>query len=247
LDTTARSPNGFLSSLSADDFELIRPHLRTVDLVQDFVLVSAGDVIKRAYMPHRGLISLVVDLARGEHVQIAMIGRQSIFGVLSAFGDPTALNSAVVMVPGPASTIDVERLRAAADQSPTFRSILIRQALAVYAQVQQTAGCNASHTVESRLARCLLQTHDLSGGCKLVLTQEAMAQMIGARRNSVSLVASTLQQANYIHYSRGHIDILDIEGLKKTACECYASVKAQYERLLRPRCTADDSPRSRAG
>jgi CRP-like cAMP-binding protein len=246
LDSTPRSPNGFLSSLSADDFELIRPHLRTVDLVQDFVLVSVGDTLKRAYMPHRGVISLVVDLARGEHVQIAMIGRQSIFGVFSALGDPTALSSAVVMMPGPASTIDIERLRAAADHSATLRSILIRHGLAVYAQIQQTAGCNASHTVESRLARCLLQTHDLSGGCKLVLTQEAMAQMIGARRNSVSLVASTLQQANYIHYSRGHIDIIDIDGLRKTACECYASVKAQYERLLRTRCPAEDSPRSRA-
>jgi hypothetical protein len=101
--------------------------------------------------------------------------------------------------------------------------------------------------VESRLARCLLQTHDLSGGSKLLLTQEAMAQMIGARRNSVSLVASTLQQANFIHYSRGHIDITDIEGLRRTACECYASVKAQYDRLLLPRCTADARPRSRLG
>src|SRR5499427_7604501 len=156
---TPRSPNGFLSSLSADDFELIRPHLRTVDLVQDLVLVAVGDTLKRAYLPHRGVISLVVDLARGEHVQIAMIGRHSIFGVFSALGDPVALNSAVVLVPGPASTIDIERLRAAADQSATFRSILIRHGLAVYAQVQQTAGCNASHTVESRLARCLLQTH----------------------------------------------------------------------------------------
>jgi hypothetical protein len=124
---------------------------------------------------------------------------------------------------------------------------LIRHGLAVYAQIQQTAGCNASHTVESRLARCLLQTHDLSGGVKLLLTQEAMAQMIGARRNSVSLVASTLQQANYIHYSRGHIEILDLDGLRKTACECYASVKTQYERLLKPRCTAEEAPRSRTG
>ena len=233
--------------MSADDFELIRPHLRTVDLVQDFVLVAVGETLKRAYLPHRGVISLVVDMARGEHVQIAMIGRQSIFGVFSALGDPVALNSAVVMVPGPASTIDLERLRAAADQSATFRAAMIRHGLAVYAQVQQTAGCNASHTVESRLARCLLQTHDLSGGGKLVLTQETMAQMIGARRNSVSLVASTLQQANFIHYSRGHIEITDIEGLRKTACECYASVKSQYERLLKPRCTPEDSPRSRAG
>lgn len=247
LDITPRSPNGFLSSLSADDFELIRPHLRTVDLVQNFVLVSAGETLRRAYLPHRGLISLVVDMARGEHVQIAMIGRQSIFGVFSALGDATALNSAVVLVPGPASTIDLERLRTAADQSATLRATMLRHGLAIYAQIQQTAGCNASHPVESRLARCLLQTHDLSGGCKLVLTQEAMAQMIGARRNSVSLVASTLQQANVIHYSRGHIEITDIEGLRRTACECYASVRSQYQRLLKPRCTAEDTPRSRTG
>jgi CRP-like cAMP-binding protein len=233
LDTSPRSPNGFLSSLSADDFELIRPHLRTVDLVQDFVLVAVGETLKRAYLPHRGVISLVVDMARGEHVQIAMIGRQSIFGVFCALGDPIALNSAVVLVPGPASTIDLDKLRAAAEQSATFRAAMIRHGLAIYAQVQQTAGCNASHTVESRLARCLLQTHDLSGGCKLVLTQESMAQMIGARRNSVSLVASTLQQANFIHYSRGHIEITNMDGLSKTACECYATVKSHYERLLR--------------
>jgi CRP-like cAMP-binding protein len=247
LDTNPRSPNGFLSSLSADDFELIRPHLKTVDLAQDFVIVSVGETLKRAYMPHRGVISLVVDLARGEHVQIAMIGRQSIFGVFSALADAVALNSAVVLVPGPAATVELDRLRAAAEQSTTFRAAMLRHGLAIYAQIQQTAGCNASHTVEARLARCLLQTHDLSGGVKLLLTQEAMAQMIGARRNSVSLVASTLQQAGYIHYSRGHIEITDIDGLGRTACECYASVKAQYERLLRPRCTAAEAPRRGVG
>jgi CRP-like cAMP-binding protein len=235
LDPAPRSPNGFLSALSADDFELVRPHLRTGDLVQDFVLVEVGETLKRAYLPHKGVISLVVKLAKGEHVQIAMIGRDSVFGSFSALGDPTALNSAVVLVPGAASTLDVDRLRAAADQSATFRAALVRHGLAVYAQIQQTAGCNAAHTVESRLARCLLQTHDLSGDSKLVMTQESIAQMIGARRNSVSLVANTLQQANFIHYSRGHIEITNIEGLSKTSCECYATVKAQYDRLLRPR------------
>jgi CRP-like cAMP-binding protein len=245
LDSTFRSPNGFLSSLSADDFELIRPHLRGVDLVQDAVLVATGEPLKRAYLPHRGVISLVVDMARGEHVQIAMVGHRSIFGAFSALGDAVALNSAVVLVPGPASAIDLDRLRAAADQSATLRSTVLRHGLAVYAQIQQTAGCNAAHTVESRLARCLLQTHDLSGGCKLVLTQETMAQMIGARRNSVSLVASMLQQANFIHYSRGHIEITNIEGLRKTACECYTSVKTQYDRLLGPYGEAEVVPHSR--
>ena len=236
MDSASLSPNGFLSALAADDFELIRPHLRTVDLATEFMLVEVGETLKRAYLPHRGVISLVVKLAKGENVQVAMIGRDSVFGSFSALGDPTALNSAVVLVPGVASTLDVDRLRAAADQSPTFRAALVRHGLAVYAQVQQTAGCNASHTVESRLARCLLQTHDLSGGDKLVLTQESMAQMIGARRNSVSLVANTLQHANFIHYSRGRIEIINLDGLSKTSCECYATVKAQYNRLLRPHC-----------
>ena len=84
------------------------------------MLVDVGDTLKRAYLPHRGVISLVVNLARGEHVQVAMIGRDSIFGVFSALGDPVALNSAVVLVPGPASTIDLDRLRAAADKSATL-------------------------------------------------------------------------------------------------------------------------------
>ena len=236
MASVARSPNGFLSALTAGDFELIRPHLRTVDLTHELVLVEAGETLKRAYLPHSGVISLVVKLAKGEHVQVAMVGRDSIFGVFSALGDPTALNSAVVLVPGIASTLDIDRLRAAADQSATFRAMLTRHGLAVYAQIQQTAGCNISHTVESRLGRCLLQTHDLSGSDKLVLTQDSMAQMIGARRNSVSLVANTLQQANFIHYSRGHIEITDPDGLRRTACECYATVKAQYDRLLGPRC-----------
>ena len=134
--------------------------------------------------------------------------------------------NSVVLVPGVASTIDLERLRMAADQSATLRAALVRHGLAVYTQIQQTAGCNASHPVESRLARCLLQTHDLACGCKHVLIQESMAQMIGARRNSVSLVASTLQQANFIHYSRGHIEIVNREGLTKTACECYNELGA---------------------
>ena len=235
MDSAPRSPNGFLSSLAADDFELVRPHLRTADLTQDLVLVEVDETLKRAYLPHRGVISLVVKLARGEHVQIAMIGRDSIFGSLSALGDSTALNSAVVLVPGVASTLELDRLRAAADQSATLRSTLMRHGLAIYAQIQQTAGCNAAHTVESRLARCLLHMRDLSGSDKLVMTQESMAQMIGARRNSVSLVANTLQQAKFIHYSRGHIEIVNLDGLIKTSCECYATVKAQYTRLLQPR------------
>jgi CRP-like cAMP-binding protein len=234
LETMVRPSNGFLSALSADDYDLVRPHLRTADLPHEAVLVVSGETLKRAYFPHRGVISLVVELAKGEHVQVAMIGRDSLLGAMSAMGDASALNSAVVLVAGTASVMDLDRLRAAADQSASLRTLLTRHGLAVYAQVQQTAGCNAAHPVESRLSRCLLQIRDLSGDVRLLLTQEQLAQMIGARRNSVSLVANTLQQANFIHYSRGHIQINNLDGLRQTACECYATVKAQYDRLLGP-------------
>jgi CRP-like cAMP-binding protein len=236
MDSVPRSSNGFLSALPAEDFELVRPHLHTVDLAVGQVLVEVDEPLKRAYLPHSGVISLVVKLARGEQVQVAMVGRDSVFGSLSALGDSIALTNAVVLVRGAASTLELDHLKAAADQSPTFRAALLRHGLAIHAQIQQTAGCNASHTVESRLARCLLEAHDLSGCDKLMLTQESIAQMIGARRNSVSLVAHTLQQANLIQYSRGHIEITNPDGLSKTACECYAAVKIQYDRLLRPRC-----------
>jgi CRP-like cAMP-binding protein len=234
LVSTPRSPNGFLSALAPDDFELIRPHLRTADLAQESTLAEAGEALLRAYLPHSGVISLVTKLSKGERVQVGMIGRNGIYGAYAALGDPTALNSAVMQVGGLASVVDLDRLRTAADRSATFRALLVRHELALYAQVQQTAGCNAAHPVEARLARCLLQTHDMSGGGRLTLRQEQLAQMIGARRNSVSLAASTLQQANYIHYSRGHIEIVNLDGLRKTACECYASVKAHCDRLLQP-------------
>jgi CRP-like cAMP-binding protein len=227
-----RPSNGFLSALSAEDYDAIRPHLRTVDLAHEAVLVETGAMLQRAYFLHRGVISLVVRFARGEHVQVAMIGRDSVLGALSALGGAEALDTAVVLVPGTASVLDIERLHAVAEHSSSLRTLLARHGLAVYAQVQQTAGCNAAHPVEARLSRCLLQTHDLSGEYRLLLTQEAMAQMIGARRNSVSLVANTLQQANFIHYSRGHIQINNLDGLRQTACECYAAVKLQYDRLL---------------
>ena len=233
MDLDPRSQNAFLASLGADDFEALRPHLRTVTLVQSRLLVTVGDAVTQAYLPHGGVISLVVRLAQGERVEVAMIGRDSVLNLGGVLAGPLAVSSAVVLLPGYASVIDVEQLRGAAQRSLTLRTTLADHALAVFVQTQQTAACNAAHSVESRLARWLLRVHDLSGSHRFTLTQELTAQMIGARRNSVSLVAGMLQHLKYIRYSRGLIEITDLEGLSKTACECYAAVKAQQERLLR--------------
>jgi CRP-like cAMP-binding protein len=232
VSTDLRSTNGFLASLAESDFELIRPYLVTVELDRSSVLIDLGQPFKNVFMPHSGVISLVVKLAGGERVEIAMIGRESVLGAFAALGDLRSLGEATVLIPGVASTLDVDRLRAAVNQSAHLRGALVRRGQGLFAQAQQSAACNALHTVESRLARCLLRIRDLSGTDNFVLTQERIAEMIGSRRNSVSLVANALQQIGYIRYSRGQIGILNPAGLAEQACECYGAVKAQYERLL---------------
>ena len=232
MDAVAHSPNHLLAALRAADFELLRPHLRTAELVQEVVLVRAGEPLTHVFFPHNGVISLVVSLASGETVEVAMIGRDSIFGASAALDGRISLTDAVVQLPGVTSTLEVERLRMVADQSIPFRTTLIRHEQALFAQAQQSAACNASHPVDARLARWLLRIHDLSGEDKLYLTQDFLAQMIGVQRNSVSVVAHKLQHAGIIRYNRGHIEITDLRGLEDASCECYKAVSAQYKRLL---------------
>jgi CRP-like cAMP-binding protein len=109
------------------------------------------------------------------------------------------------------------------------------------AQVQQSAGCNASHTVEARMCRWLLRMHDLAGP-ELPLTQEFLGQMMGVRRTSVSLVAGTLQEAGHIAYRRGHVRIVNVERLREVACECYEAVNTHYAKIFRTSPPTHQSP-----
>jgi CRP-like cAMP-binding protein len=228
----AQHPNNFLASLPAKDFELLRPHLKPFDMVHEDLLFDAGDIIHWVYLPHSGVISLVVGLADGQLIEAAMVGRDSLVGGSAALDGGVALNRGIVQVEGTASILDVKILLEVADQSAVFRTTLIRHEQALFAQAQQSATCNASHSVEGRLSRWLLRTRDLAGSDMLGLTQEFLAQMLGVRRTSVSLVANTLQNAGLIHYSRGRIEITNLEGLRATSCECYATVKSHSDRLL---------------
>ena len=110
--------------------------------------------------------------------------------------------------------------------------MLVRHGQALLAQAQQTAACNAVHSVEARLSRWLLRARDLHDGRTLPLTQELLAQMIGVRRNAISIVAHELQKAGIIGYSRGQIEIIDVAALRARSCECHAAIRARLERLL---------------
>jgi CRP-like cAMP-binding protein len=231
-DLAGSTSNRLLASLPPADLELLRPHLQTFDLVQEVVLVAAGMPMTHVFFPHSGVISLVVCLSEGEMVEVASVGCDSLFGAAAALDGRISLTDAIVQLPGTVSTLEVAQLVSAAGRSATFRTKLIRHEQALFAQAQQSAACNACHSVESRLARWLLRLRDLTGNDNLELTQDSLAQMIGVKRNSVSLVAHALQKSGIIRYNRGHIEIVNSEGLEEVSCECYLAVRMQYDRLL---------------
>src|SRR5258705_2257504 len=229
-----RTSNRLLHALPEAEFEMLRPHISVVELVRETVLAEAGAPLTYVYLPHSGVISLMVSLSEGQTVDVAMVGRDSVVGALAALDGGISLTDAVVRLPGTASIVGVADFRAAADGSAAFRTLLARHEQALIAQAQQSAACNASHSVEARVTRWLLRARDLWDSERLPLTQEFLAQMIGVQRNAVSIVAHELQRAGIIRYSRGQIEITNLEGLRETSCECYHAVKAQHDRLLRP-------------
>jgi CRP-like cAMP-binding protein len=233
MDNVPRSPNRLLANLSHADFELVEPHLRTLELVHAIVLATAGDELKDAYFPHSGIISLVVRLVEGETTEVAMVGRDSIFGASAALGGPLVLTTAIVQSPGMCSALPIGRLIEAADMSKTFRTILARHEQAIFVQAQQAAACIASHPAVARLARWLLLARDAAGNDELHLSPEFLGQMLGVKRNAVSVVAGSLQDKGLVRIGRGQIRIIDAVKLKAAACECYSRVRDELEYLKR--------------
>ncbi|MGY3531251.1 Crp/Fnr family transcriptional regulator [Bradyrhizobium sp. USDA 4452] len=234
MTAVPRPPNRLLQALPSTEYAQLHPLLETVDLTKETVLADAGALVQRVYFPHGGVVSMMVNLSDGQSVEIATIGRDGIVSASAALRERPPLADAIVVVPGTASMMRAEDFREAANRSVEFRTLVALYEQALMAQTQQSVACNVSHPVEARLSRWLLRARDLCGSEALPLTQEMLAQMIGVRRNAVSIVAHGFQQAGILRYSRGHIEITDIEGLRKATCECYATVKAHAEQLIGP-------------
>jgi CRP-like cAMP-binding protein len=226
--------NLLLDSLPDSDRARLAPHLKKNELRQGHILFEAGDSIPAVYFPSSGVVSLVVVLSTGETIEAAMVGRDGVVGAAAALNGRISLSRAIVQIGGDGFSCDVEQLKSAALESPALHSLLIRHEQTVYAQAQQSAACNISHTVDARLARWMLRARELSRADNLPFTQEFLAEMLGVRRTSVSLTAHTLQQAGLIRYSRGNIQITNLEGLREIACECYTTVQEHYRVLLGP-------------
>ena len=209
----------------------LEPHLSVVELQHAQVLAETHQRIGRVYFPHSGIISCVVELVGGGAIETGMIGNDGEFGASQALDDKVSLNHVVIQVPGIASVISSDRARVIAGDLPAFRGLLVKYDQFFLSQVQQTAACNAVHSVRARACKWLLRMHDLVGN-DLPLTQEFLAQMMGVRRTSVTQVAGDLQKAGMITYSRGRIHIVDLEQVRTYACECDGDVRSHYRRIF---------------
>jgi CRP-like cAMP-binding protein len=226
------SINKLLAALPETSFAAVEPHLKTIDLVHGSVLAEDENEVRAVYFPQSGVISLVVELDFGEMIETAMIGRDGVLNASSALDGKISLNKAIVQLAGVASVIEVNRFREIANEFEPIRNLIIRHEQVIFAQAQQSAACNASHSIESRMCRWLLRMRDLADGDELKLTQEFLAQMLGVQRPSVSIIAGTLQKAGLIAYRRGKVRLLNIEGLQDGSCECYNKVKRHYDALV---------------
>jgi CRP-like cAMP-binding protein len=229
--SSQQSQNLLLAALPADDFELLRPNLQTIDMPLGLVIVRSEDVPQSAYFPHGGVIASCVALSDGRVVEARIVGREGALGAAIGAGERISFTSAVVRLAGKASTIDYPTLETAIDRSSAFRELLARHDALQQAMADQSVACNAAHGAEARLARRLVRLNRLSDSRRITVTQEVLAEMLGLHRNAVSQVAHVMQVANLIRYSRGVLEIVDFDGLRRLSCECYDTVSA-YRTVL---------------
>jgi CRP-like cAMP-binding protein len=209
----------------------LRPHLRLIELQHGQVLAETRQRVHQVYFPHAGILSCVVELEDGWAIESGMIGNDGVFGAAQALNHNLSVHKVVVQVPGWATVVDAEHLKAVTQSSPELLALLIKYEQFFLGQVQQTTACNALHSVEQRMCKWLVRMYDLAGS-ELSLTQEFLAQMMGVMRTSVTGVATQLQKEGLISYRRGKINILSMDLVEQRACECHEAVREQYVELF---------------
>ncbi len=228
----SKDENRLLIAIGPADLNQLKPHLEPVTMMPGDILFEAGAVVDYIYFPQSGVVSLLSIMKDGTPVESGTIGREGAAGLLTGLGSGVALNRAVVQIAGRALRIRTEAFRPVLEGSPALQEIKARYSEALISQVLQTVACNTLHSVEERFCRWILTCRDRTGSELVPLTQEALAEMLGVQRTTVTAAARSLQARGLIRYRRGVIECVDSEGLHGAACECYDSMRNVFERLL---------------
>jgi CRP-like cAMP-binding protein len=224
--------NRLLAALPHEISSSLGPHLKSVLLTRGKVLCEVDEPLRRVYFVESGAVSLVCVFEDGTTAEMATVGREGVVGIGTLVGGERALGRYVVALPGYAFAVEVFRFQSALQDHAKLRAACEAYTQAFLANLLQNVACNACHRVEQRCARWLLTCADQAEGDAFELTQEYLAEMLGVRRSTVTVVARTLQDTGLICYHRGAIRVVDRERLEAVACECYHVVRDRYDQSL---------------
>lgn len=224
--------NQLLTAMPAEVLARLKKDLTPVSLSLGQAIYEPGQVLQHVYFPTTAIVSLLYTMEDGASAGMGVVGCDGVVGIAVFMGGDTTPNRAEVQSAGGAFQLSLEAFRQEFRRIGALHRALLLYTQALLTQMSQTAVCNRLHSVEQRLCRCLLLSHDRLPTDELVMTQELIANMLGVRREGVSIAAHRLQEAGLIRYRRGHIMILDRPGLEQAVCECYQVVKTECDRLL---------------
>jgi CRP-like cAMP-binding protein len=224
--------NRLLAVLPRRDRDRLLPDLKLVALDFEEILYEPNGPIRYVYFPTSGMIALLLVLEDGSVAEVSRVGNEGLVGLPVFLGVRTSHTRAFVQIPGEALRMKAQVFCQQARQGGPLSGLLLRYTQALLRQSERLTACNTRHSIEQRLCRWLLITHDRVQADQFEITQEFLSQMLGVHRQSVTLAASNLQKAGLIRCSRGKLKILDRQGLEASSCECYQVIRQQFDQLL---------------
>ena len=228
----AARKNRLLADLPQAEFDRVFSKLEGVSLTLGHVLYESGDKLDYVYFPTTAIISLLYIMENGATAEIGIVGNDGVLGIALFMGGDTTPNRAVVQSAGHALKMSAKDLKAEFTLGGVFHNLLLRYTQALITQISQTAVCNRLHPIEQQLSRWLLLSHDRLDSDELVMTHDLISNMLGVRREGVTVAAQKLATQGLIRNDRGTITVLDRPGIEKRVCECYKVVNDEYTRLL---------------
>ena len=223
--------NRLLAVLAPEERDRLLRGAKSEPVEAHQVLYTAGREISHVYFPVSGMVSLVIKMTDADDVEATTIGNEGVIGIPVILGVASTTMEALGQIPGRALKIAARVALEEIRRTASVNRLLLRYAEAMMVQLAQHAACNRTHSIEQRCARWLLMTRDRVASDEFPLTQQFLAEMLGVRRATVTMIAGALHKAGLIDYSRGRIRIVDGQGLERVACECYDVVRRLMKTL----------------
>jgi CRP-like cAMP-binding protein len=224
--------NHILALLPESTYAAWAPHFEIRDLPMGKVLYEPGTILGHVYFPTTAIVSWIYVLSNGACTEVIMTGRDGLVGMYQLMGGGKSHNRAMVQTAGQAVRVPLSVVLGSFTEDQQVQRLLLLYTQAMITQMAQIGVCHRHHTLDQQLCRMLLLTLDRMDGDTVVMTHELMSELLGVRREGVTLAAKRLMRDGVIHYARGRITVLDRAELENRACECYGVIHQEYERLL---------------